>query len=600
MPSRRITAWLYRTENALAAASLLLVALFPTVEVVARLFKTGVLGSSQYIEHLVVWVAFVGGMITSREDKHLGLAATATLVPEKWRRWTSAFTSCVAVAATSGFAYSSLHFVHIGFDPSRTVGILPVQAVVMIMPVGFSIMALRFITHAPSGIAFKLVAAGGIGVAALIGFVFAGAMSALIWPCSIVLIVSAVFGAPIFVVLGGLAALLFLNSGGTTAVIPNEAYTMLTGPVIPSIPLFTLAGFILSESKAGERLVRLFRAFFGWLPGGLAIMTILICTFFTALTGASGVTILALGGLLSYVLIENKYDRSFTTGLLTVNGIGSLFPPSLPIIMYGVVAQINIKKMFVAVPIPCAIMILGLVTFVVITASRKRIQRIPFSMREALASVKESFWEILIPVIILVFYFGGITTLVETGAITVLYVIIVEVLVNRDMRARELFTACLKSIPIIGGVLVILAVAKGLSYFIVDAEIPMKLAVWLRTYIASKYVFLILLNIALLVIGCFMDVFSAIIVVVPLMIPLAHAYGIDPLHLGVIFLANLEIGFLTPPVGINLFLASYRFNMPLVEVYRDVFPFFVVMLATLLLITYVPWLSTFLVGVFFG
>jgi tripartite ATP-independent transporter DctM subunit len=224
---------------------------------------------------------------------------------------------------------------------------------------------------------------------------------------------------------------------------------------------------------------------------------------------------------------------------------------------------------------------------------------VPFKAGEALASLRESFWEILIPVIILVSFFGGLTTLVETGAITVLYVFIIEVIIHRDMKFGDLPRAFLKSIPIIGGVLVILAVAKGLSYFIVDAEVPMKLAQWLRVFIKSKYVFLILLNVALFITGCFMDVFSAIIVVVPLIIPLAEAYGIHPIHLGAIFLANLEIGYLTPPVGINLFLASYRFEQPLVKVYRDVVPFLLTLLGSLIVITYVPGFSTILVDLFF-
>ncbi|MBD3393572.1 MAG: TRAP transporter large permease subunit [Chitinivibrionales bacterium] len=599
MLSSRARAWLTRLESGIAIACLALISLFPIAEVVARRFRTGVPGSTDYIYHLVLWITFVGGMITSREDKHLSLSVGLELMQEPFRSWIQAFTSCLSTAVCASLAWSSFYFIRVGIDASRSVGALPRQAVLMIMPVGFAVMCLRFVLRAPRGWVFKIIAASGIGIAALLGYPLFDYTHLFVWPLSILLAASAAVGTPIFVVLGGLAALLFLNTGGTIAVIPNEAYTMLTGPIIPTIPLFTLAGFILSESKAGERLVRLFRALFGWLPGGLAIMTILICTFFTALTGASGVTILALGGLLSFVLIQNKYEKDFATGLLTVNGIGSLFPPSLPIIMYGVVAQINIKKMFVAVLIPCAIMVLGLVVLAVYTASRKKIQRIPFDAGEAGRSLKESFWEILIPAIILVSYFGGITTLVETGAVTVLYVTIVEVLIHRDMKAPEFANAFLKSIPIMGGVLVILAVAKGLSYFIVDAEIPMKLAEWLQAYISSKYVFLILLNIALLIIGCLMDVFSAIIVVVPLLIPLAHVYGINPIHLGIIFLANLEIGFLTPPVGINLFLASYRFNMPLVRVYRDVIPFFLTMIATLILITYVPVFSTFLVEIFF-
>lgn len=587
-----------QTENIFAALSLILIALFPTLEVVARLFRTGIHSSIEYVQHLVVWITFLGGMITSREGKHLALSAGIDLIKEPYKRWIESFTSCVATAITASLTWSSFSFVQVGFDPSQTVGIFPIQYIMFIMPIGFAVITIRCITHAPSGIIPKLIATAGIGCAALLGFVLADHISFFIWPFSVILLIAAILGTPIFIILGGFAALLFFNSGGTTVVIPNEAYTMLTGPQIPAIPLFTLAGFILSESKSGERLVRLFRVFFGWLPGGLAIATILICTFFTALTGASGVTILALGGLLSFVLIQNKYRKDFTTGLLTVNGIGTLFPPSLPLIMYGVVAQINIKKMFVGGLLPGSIMVLALVIFVVTISKKEKIERIPLNPKEFLPTIKESFWEILIPFVILFFFFKGITTLVETGAITVIYILIVEVAINRDIKIKEIPTVFLKSIPIIGGVLIILAVAKGLSYFIVDAEIPMQLTEWMQKYIHSKYFFLLILNIVLLITGCLMDVFSAIMVLVPLIIPLGNAYGIHPVHLGIIFLANLEVGYLTPPVGINLFLASFRFNEPLARIYKYVVPFLIVMLLSVLMITYVPWVTTALLDVF--
>ncbi len=587
-----------RIENAFAILSLILIALFPTLEAIARLFGTGIHSSSVYIKHLVIWITFAGGMITSRENKHLALSAGIDLIKEPYKQWIESFTACIATAITASLAWSSFSFLQIGYDPHQTVGMFPIKAVMIIMPVGFAIITLRCIIHAPPGIASKIIAASGIGVAALFGFVLIDYFSIFIVPLSILLLIAAILGMPIFIVLGGYAIFLFLNSGGSIEVIPNEAYTMLTGKQIPAIPLFTLAGFILSESKAGERLVRLFRVFFGWLPGGLAIATIIIMTFFTALTGASGVTILALGGLLSFILLQNKYRKDFTTGLLTVNGIGTMFPPSLPLIMYGVVAQISIKKMFAGSILPGSLMVLALVIFVIVTSKKEKIKRIPFNKKELFPSIFESFWEILIPIVILFFFFKGITTLVETGAITVIYVLVVEIFIKRDIKLRELPAVFLKSIPIVGGVLIILSVAKGLSYYIVDAEIPMQLTEWMQSHIHSKYLFLLILNVVLLITGCLMDVFSAIMVVVPLIIPLGNAYGIDPVHLGIIFLANLEVGYLTPPVGINLFLASYRFNEPLVKIYRAVVPFLIVMLISVLVITYVPWVTTVLLNVF--
>jgi tripartite ATP-independent transporter DctM subunit len=461
------------------------------------------------------------------------------------------------------------------------------------------VITLRFITHAPKGIVHKIIAASGVGIAAIFGFALAGQMSTLIWPCSIILIVAALAGTPIFIVLGGFAVILFFNSGGTVTVIPNEAYTMLTSPIIPTIPLFTFAGFILSESKAGERLVHLFRAAFGWLPGGLAIMATIVCAFFTTFTGASGVTILALGGLLSFILIQNKYSKKFSTGLLTGSGsIGLLFPPSLPIILYGVVAHVNIKEMFVGGILPGTVMVLTVAILGIHNAVKNKVERTPFDARKTLSALKESIWEIALPFIIIVLFFKGITTLVETGAIAVLYVLIVEVFIHRDIKFKDFPGVLMKCIPMIGGVLMILAVARGLSYFIVDAEIPMQLAEWCKLHIHSKYIFLIALNLALLITGCFMDIFSAIMVVVPLIIPLGEAFGIHPVHLGIIFLANLELGYLTPPVGLNLFLASFRFNEPLTKIYRNVIPFLIALSVAVLLITYIPWLTTGLLGVF--
>lgn len=594
---KTLQSWFYHAENSLAIFCLLLVALIPSIEIVVRKwFSTGITGATQYVQHLVIWVTFLGGAIASRGGDHLALHIGIERLPARAKKVAGVLTAAVGVAVCATLAWSSWQFIILAFDADRKIGILPVQPLMWIMPFGYGVVGLRFIVNAPPGWWSKVIAFLGIGAAVLLGFVLPDAFTVLAWPLTILLVVAGLFGAPIFVVLGGVAAVLFVKSGGTTVSIPNEAYVMLTKEMIPTIPLFTLAGFILSESKAGERLIRLFKAWFGWLPGGLSIVAIVICTFFTALTGASGVTILALGGLLSYVLIQSHYDEDFVTGLLTVNGIGSLFPPSLPIIMFGVLAQISIQKIFAAVLVPCAVMVLFLVAYSVSVALKRKIKRIPFDFNEALVASRGALGEILLPVVILGTFFSGLTTLVETGAFAVLYVLVVEGLVHRDLSFKQAREAFLKSIPIMGGVLVILATARGLSYYIVDAEIPMKLTEWMGHYVHSKYVFLILLNLALLVAGCLMDIFSALIVLVPLVLPLARAYGVDPIHLGVIFLANLEVGFLTPPVGINLFFASYRFNIPLARVYKTVLPFLVVMLISVLLITYIPALTTIPAG----
>jgi tripartite ATP-independent transporter DctM subunit len=503
------------------------------------------------------------------------------------------------------------------FDKSMMIGIFPARLLTVIIPIGYLIISFRF------SVSEKITKVGSwvIRSGFLLGFFLAfpsvvniaySVMSEvpsfldtlndfyytfapfITKPLLVILVLSMFFGLPLFVVLGGAAYLLFAGTWGVLELIPNEAYSMLTGHTIAAIPMFTLAGFILSESKAGERLIGLFQALFGWIPGGLAVSAVLVCAFFTTFTGASGVTILALGALLGYILMESGgYKKEFTHGLLTASGsIGLLFPPSLPIILYGVIAQISIKDLFIGGIIPGLLMVSILSGFGIITALKSGTSRIPFKLSSLLISFKEAAWEILLPIIILVSYFGGITSLVETGAVAVIYALLVEVVIQKDIKYNEIISVFLKSIPIIGGVLIILASSRGLSYFMIDAEIPMKLTYWVEAHISSKYLFLILLNFALLITGSMMDIFSAIMVVVPLMLPLGALFGIHPVHLGIIFLANLELGYLTPPVGLNLFLASYRFDEPLARIYKTVIPFFLMLLFSVLLITYIPWLST--------
>jgi len=619
---KKINGLFNRLENYIAYAALILLALLPAIEVIARkVFKTGVPNSSDYLQHLVLWLTFIGGMITSRERKHLALAAGVAAIKERVRNWIYAITGAISTALCAAFAWSSLSMVIIGFDPAKQIGIIPIRLVTAIMPIGYAVMCFRFVTKAPTHRSGKIIAALGILVGTFFSFPQIGniitayfpdaigttdmiaqtshsLVSLLSLPIIILLVIAALFDTPIFIVLGGMAYLLFIRSGGQLEVIPNEAYTMLISSPLPAIPLFAFAGLILSESKAGERLIDLFRALIGWLPGGMAIVVVLVCAFFTTFTGASGVTILALGGLLYVILTKSGgYNEKFTTGLLTASGsIGLLFPPSLPVILYGVVAQISIKQMYAGGIIPGVFMIVALSIMGIVAAVRGKIPRVPFKGKEALGAVRKSIWELLLPVIILAGFFSGLTTLVEIGAITVIYSLFITMVTHRDIRIRDLPAVMLKCLPIIGGILVILALAKGLSYYIVDAEIPQTLAQWIQTHIQSKILFLVLLNIALIITGCFLDIYSAILVVVPLIIPLGEIFQIHPVHLGIIFLANLELGYLTPPVGLNLYLSSYLFNKPLVNIYRFVVPFLLLLLVTVIVITYVPWMSTALIG----
>ena len=335
-------------------------------------------------------------------------------------------------------------------------------------------------------------------------------------------------------------------------------------------------------------------------------MSVIVCAFFTTFTGASGVTILALGGLLSYIMMNSgEYSEDFTKGYITSAGsIGLLFPPSLPIIMYSIQAKISIKEMFLGGIIPGVILVAALSIMGIFHSHRyKKLAKADTTgtakeqpLPGKLESLKKASGDLALPVIILLLYFGGITTLVETGAVAVVYSIILEVFIYRKLKLKELGRIIKKAIPVIGGVLMIIATAKGLSYFIVDAEVPMYLRDFFSAHVRSPLVFLLLLNGVLLLTGCLMDIFSAIMVVAPLIIPLGEMYGIPPVQLGIIFLANLQLGYLTPPVGLNLFLAAYAFETPLAKIYKGVIPFFLVLLAVVLLITYVPWFSLSLIG----
>ncbi len=625
MKNNNSSGLLIKTEHLLSYIILFLIALLPTLEIfVRKIFKTGIYSSSDYLQHLVLWLTFIAGIITARQGKHLNLSLGIDLISEPYKTWIKVATSYITITVSTIFTLCATSFMLISFLPSQKVGIFPIQFVVMIMPLAYGLMTYYFIKQVPGKKVYRLFALFGILLGGFIAAnpllnilrvitnpiinadqfnIFANTLSTVLYPWIatvawinlFVLLISALFGTPIFIVLGGMALFFFTKGGGSIEVVSNEAYTMLTGAAIPAIPLFTLAGFILSNSKAGERLVKLFQTLFGWLPGGLAIVTILVCAFFTTFTGASGVTILALGGLLSYILLNNNYSKKYTTGLLTATGsIGLLFPPSLPIIMYGVVAQINIKHMFVAGILPGLLMIITLIIMSVRNASKTHVPKNPFQLKEVWPSFRSALGEILLPIIIVLGFFKGWTTIVETGAIAAIYAILLEVIIHRDIKIKELPNIFLKCMPIIGGVLIILSVAQGLSYYIVDQEIPLKLMHLSEKFIHSKYIFLILLNIALLIVGCFMDIFSAIIVVVPLILPLGKFYGIDPIHLGIIFLANLELGYLTPPVGLNLYLASYTFEQPLTKIYRYIIPFLMILLIDVILITYLPWITTVL------
>jgi tripartite ATP-independent transporter DctM subunit len=531
-------------------------------------------------------------MAASREGAHLALA-TGEMLPARLRPPLRIFTGAISVAVTAALAKASWDFVRVEMEsPASIAGWLPQWVVESILPFAFAVIAFRFWQRAGG---WPARAAVGLGLVALGVVVWlAPADSALVrWGGLGLLLVALPLGAPIFVVLGGAAVVLFYAEGVPIAAIPVETYRSVVSPSIPTLPLFTLTGFLLAEGGASERLVRLFRALFGWMPGGLAIAATLVCAFFTSFTGASGVTILALGGILMPVLVRSGYREGFSLGLITATGsIGLLFPPSLPVILYAVVARVPIPDLFRAALLP-GLLLVGVVVLLGMRESvAARAPRSAFSAREAAAALWESKWELLLPVIMLVGMFGGYCTLVEAAALTAVYALFVETVVHRELSlATDVPRVLTKCLVMIGSVLVILGVAMGLTNYLVDAQIPMRAAAWVEASVDSRVLFLLALNVFLLIVGCLMDVFSAIVVVVPLILPISQVFGIDPLHLGVIFLANLELGYLTPPVGLNLFLASSRVGKSIWEVSKQTLPFLLALAAVVLLVTYVPWFT---------
>ncbi|MDY0221120.1 MAG: TRAP transporter large permease subunit [Desulfobacterium sp.] len=407
----------------------------------------------------------------------------------------------------------------------------------------------------------------------------------------------ALLGMPLFAVILVAACAGFYFTGIDLSAIAIEIYRLTDTPVMSALPLFTVAGYFLAESNTSKRLVRLSSAFLGWMPGGLAVVSFVTCAVFTAFTGASGVTIVAVGALLLPALTRASYSEKFSLGLVTTSGsLGLLLPPSLPLILYGIVAQqmgsnVEIEELFLAGILPAILMIVLLSVWSV-WATRDRVVPLePFSGKGAWAAVKAAAWEIPLPLFLVAGIYGGYFAVSEAAAVVALYVFIVEVFIYREVPIARVPAVIRDAMVMVGGILLILGVSLAFTNFLVDAEVPTRLFTLIQSKIAGKLTFLILLNLILLALGAILDIFSAIVIMVPLLLPIAQSYGIDPVHLGIIFLANMQIGYFTPPVGMNLFIASYRFERPVTEIYASAVPFMFVMLLALLIITYVPALS---------
>ncbi len=412
----------------------------------------------------------------------------------------------------------------------------------------------------------------------------------------IFLILLCFMGMPIFACIFAAAMLGLYNEDVNFIAIPIEILRLSSSPILLSIPLFTFAGYLLAEGDTSKRLVRFSKSLLGFFPGGLGVVALVSCAFFTAVTGATGITIIALGGILFPSLLEEHYEENFSLGLVTTGGsLGLTFPPSLPVILYGYVSGVNIDKLFMAGLLPGALMLFLLCIFSIYAGKKWQIKTTPFNISELVASFRGAIWELPIPFLIIAGIYSGFCTATEAASLIVAYVLIIKTLIYREISIiRDLPSIIVESMKMVGGILIILGAALAFTNYLVDAFIPMAILEFMKDFVQTRIGFLLILNIFLIIIGCMMDIFSATLVVAPLIIPLAESFGIDPLHLGVVFLINLAIGYNTPPVGISLFISSARFKKPVLQLYSSVLPFLLISLFSLLIITYMPWLSVFL------
>ena len=592
-------------EELLITSALALLVLIPLGEsLLRRSFHTGISGSTLFVQHLVLYVGMLGGAVAARERRLLSLGTVTNYLRGTWKEVAILFSGSLAAAVTFALFWASVQFVLAKYETGEVLPYaLPVWAVLSVLPVGLGLITFRMLKHASETVAGRLLALLIVGIVVAVGLQPFIPSDRLALPGLIALALSVILGAPIFTLLGGTALILFWGAQQPIAMVPIDYYRLTVDPTLPTIPLFTLAGYFLADGGAARRLTRLFSAFLGHFRGGPVIITVLLCAFFTSFTGASGVTILALGGLLMPILISAGYSERSALGLLTGGGsLGVLIPPCLPLILYAVVAttigtEISIRTIFLG-GIGPGILLVVLTSLWGIYSRPLKVLNRRFSLFEAWQAAWEAKWELLIPVVSLASLFGGFATPVEASAITALYTFLIETLIYRDLKlTRDVPRVMSECGLLVGGVLLILGVAMGLTDYLFTANVPERLVTWAKEIVHKPWMFLLILNLFLLLVGCLMDIFSAIVVVAPLIVPMGKEFGIDPIHLGIIFLTNLELGFLTPPVGMNLFISSYRFNKPMSDVIRSVLPLLAILLVGVFMITYIPGITTLLVHI---
>ena len=591
--------FLSKIENFICYFCFAIIISFPVFQILSRSIDFfSIPASQEIVQHMTLWIAFMGAVLAARSNRLLAVVREPVFNQSSEFNIGHFLVHAVSVGVVFVLAVSYLKMIQIGIQyPAFVAPFITVWFAQSIIPVGLFLIWYHMIMTSSSRFNYRLL---------LVFFSFLITIILYYWqfPFSneilltlkvLATLILVAFGLPIFVVLAALSILFFLSEPtdwatnfDLMATISDSAYRIVVSPTLAAIPIFTLAGYLLAESNISRRLLDFFKNSLGWLPGSTVLIVVLLCAFFTALTGGSGVTILALGAILYPILVEDGYSEVFSLGLITTAGsLGLLFPPSLPAIIYSVTAGINPIDLFKQGFLPALFLLLVVVLYGFYHRPNKQ-KKIKFSLKNSMKALSVAKWEIVIPILIILGLFSGFATLVECAALLVVYVLFIELYIYKDINLKDIPKIVIDCATLVGGVLIILGFAMGFTGYLVDAQIPLKILHFVQQGIESKIIFLLALNILLLVAGCIMDVFSAIIVIVPLIAPLAAYFGIDPIHLAIIFIANLELGYITPPVGMNLFLSSYRFNKDMPTVYKATMPYFFIRLIGVLVITYIP------------
>lgn len=615
---------LKKIEDKICIVLVGVLAIMPLVlKLIQEVLKIPVPGADISVLNFVFLFACMAGIVTWREDRHLSLASFSSNFPEKFRLISDEFLNGITICVLTALFLTAVCQMTNSLQFADKFWGIPVKLFFAFLPICYLSMIImasyRKIVFGQSKKTSWISTAVGIVIAIVISqgsitgclyYLFGLsdfpilyaindawiAFAHVAWlPLILILIFFAFLGLPLFLVLSAVSYILFSMNGGYFDVIPLETYRILTDKNIAAIPLFTIAGYILAQSEAGKRYVDVFKSMFGWFRGGTVVAAVIVTTFFSTFTGVSGVTILALGSLLSVVLTGSGYSKDRAESLITSSGaIGLLFPPSAAIIMYATTNyfSVDVFDLFKGAILPGILLALSMIGVGIFFD--KQTERPKFSIKEIGNSLYHCIPELLMPVFICIFYFKGVFNLFEVAAFSVVYAFCLTTFIRKDFTFEKSCEVIAQGVPVSGGVLFILGAASGISYFMLDANIPYYLTEFITQYVHSAWIFLILMNIFLLIIGCLMDMFSAILIVSPLLLPLAESFGISAVQAAVIFLLNLSIGFLTPPVGMDLFISSYAFDKPLSKVIRGMLPFFFMQIIVLILVTYIPWFTTVL------